>query len=113
MISYMNGQLQAAGVFATFASDPIPAAPDTISVGGKSVTVSSGLENWGLTLKTNPAETVTLSAPATGPAVYVGQIVGNQSSTTQNGKTVAADAQSELLKFNASGDGVKARTRRP
>ena len=107
VISYMNGQLQAAGVFASFASDPIAAQPDTIDVGGKSVTVSSGLQNWGLTLKTNPAETVTLSAATTGPAVYVGQIVGNQSSTIQNGKTVGADAQSQLLKFNASGDGVR------
>ena len=66
---------------ASFASAPVPAAPDTISVGGKSVTVSTGQESWGLTLKTNPAETVTLSAPTTGAAVYVGQIVGNQTST--------------------------------
>lgn len=108
VISYMNGQLQAAGVFARFASDPVPAAPDTISVGGKSVTVSTGQESWGLTLKTNPAETVTLSAPTTGAAVYVGQIVGNQTSTLSKGQTVAPDAQSQLLKFNASGDGVAA-----
>jgi hypothetical protein len=106
VISYMNGQLQAAGVFARFASDPIPAAPDTISVGGKTVTVSTGQESWGLTLNTNPAESVTLSAPTTGAAVYVGQIVGNQTSTTSGGQTVAPDAQSQLLKFNASGDGV-------
>ena len=106
VIAYMNGQLQAAGVFAKFAPNPMPAAPDTITAGGKTVTVSTGEESWGLTLDTNPAETVTLSAPTTGAAVYVGQIVGNQSSTIQNGKTVAADAQSQLLKFNASGDGV-------
>ncbi len=84
----------------------MPATPDTINVGGKTVTVSSGQETWGLTLTTNPAETVTLSAPTTGAAVYIGQIVGNQSSTISNGKTVAPDAQSQLLKFNASGDGV-------
>jgi hypothetical protein len=108
VIAYMNDQLQAAGVFARFASAPVPAAPDTISVGGKSVTVSTGQESWGLTLKTNPAETVTLSAPTTGAAVYVGQIVGNQTSTISKGQTVAPDAQSQLLKFNASGDGVVA-----
>ena len=106
VISYMNGQLQAAGVFARFASAPVAAAPDTISVGGKTVTVSTGEESWGLTLKTNPAETVTLSAPTTGAAVYVGQIVGNQASTLSGGKSVAADAQSQLLKFNASGAAV-------
>lgn len=106
VISYLNGQLKAAGVFAKFATDPIAAAPDTINVGGKTVTVSTGQQNWALTLDTNPAETITLSAPTTGAAVYVGQIVGNQSSTLSNGQTVAPDAQSQLLKFNASGDGV-------
>jgi len=106
VVAYMNSQLQAAGVFARFASNPMPAQPDTITVGGKPVTVSSGLEAWGLTLNTNPAETITLSAPTTGAAVYVGQVVGNQSATTQNGQPVAADPVSQLLKFNASGDGV-------
>ena len=106
VIAYMNGQLQSAGVFARFASNPMPAQPDTITVGGKPVTVSTGQETWGLTLNTNPAETVTLSAPTTGAAVYVGQVVGNQTATTKNGQPVAADAQSQLLKFDASGDGV-------
>ena len=106
VITYMNGQLKAAGVFAKFVTDPIPAAPDTINVGGKTVTVSTGQQNWALKLDTNPAETVTLSAPTSGAGVYVGQIVGNQSSTISKGQTVAPDAQSQLLKFNASGDGV-------
>jgi hypothetical protein len=106
VVAYMNSQLSAAGVFARFASVPIAAAPDTINVGGKTVTVSSGEESWALKLTTNPAETITLSAPTTGAAVYVGQIVGNQTVTTSAGKPVAPDADSQLLKFNASGDGV-------
>ncbi|HEY1752448.1 MAG TPA: hypothetical protein VGG29_14405 [Caulobacteraceae bacterium] len=107
VVSYMNAQLKAAGVFASFSSDPIAATPDTITAGGKTVTVSAGNQSWALQLKTNPAESITLSAPTTGAAVYIGQIVGNQSSTTSStGKTVAPDAQSQLLKFNASGDGV-------
>jgi hypothetical protein len=109
VVSYINGQLQAAGVGAlvTVASDQIPPTPDTIQVGGKTVTVSSGNQSWALTFNTNPAETVTLSAPQTGTAVYVGQIVGNQSPTTSStGATIPPDAQSQLLKFNASGSGV-------
>jgi hypothetical protein len=106
VIAYMNGQLKAAGVFAKFVTDPIPAAPDTINVGGKAVTVSTGKQTWALKLDTNPSETVSLSAATAGAAVYVGQIVGNPSSTLSGGKTLAADAQSQLLKFNASGDGV-------
>lgn len=106
VIAYMNGQLKAAGVFAKFVTDPIPAAPDTINVGGKTVTVSTGQETWALKLDTNPSERVTLSAATTGAAVYVGQIVGNQTSTLSKGVTTPADAQSQLLKFNAGGDGV-------
>jgi hypothetical protein len=107
VVSYMNSQLSSAGVFASFSAAPIAAVPDTYTVGGKTVTVSAGNQSWALQLNTDPAETISLSAPQTGAAVYIGQIVGNQSSTTNsNGQTVAADAQSQLLKLNASGDGV-------
>jgi hypothetical protein len=106
VLAYLNGQMQAAGAITTFSSDPNPAQPDTIQVNGKSVTIGQGTETWGLQLNTNPVEKVTLSAPTTGAAVYVGQIVGNQNPTTTNGVTTPADATSQLLKFNASGDGV-------
>jgi hypothetical protein len=114
VINYINAQLKAAGTFVTVQSDPIAATPDTINVGGKTVTVSAGTESWALTLNTSPVETVTLTAPQSGAAVYVGQVVGNQSSTTApDGTTMAADAQSQLLKFNASGDGVTGPTTPP
>jgi hypothetical protein len=107
VISYINAQLQAAGTFVSVQTSPNPAIPDTTSVNGKTITLSAGTETWGLTFNTSPVETVSLSAPQTGAAVYIGQVVGNQTSTTSsNGQTVAADAQSQLLKFNASGDGV-------
>jgi len=107
VVSYMNSQLSAAGVFASFSADTIAPVPDTYTVGNQTVTVSAGNQSWALQLNTDPAETITLSAPQTGAAVYVGQIVGNQtSSVSSSGQTVAADAQSQLLKLNASGDGV-------
>jgi len=107
VVSYMNSQLSSAGVFANFSADPIAPVPDTITVGNQTVTVSSGNQAWALQLNTSPAETVTLSAPQTGAAIYVGQVVGNQSSSVNsNGQTVAADPQSQLLVLNASGDGV-------
>jgi hypothetical protein len=107
VVSYMNSQLSAAGVFSTFSADPIAPVPDTYTVGNQTVTVSAGNQSWALQLNTDPSETITLSAPQTGAAVYIGQVVGNQTSTTNsNGQTVAADAQSQLLKLNASGDGV-------
>ncbi|HEX3917920.1 MAG TPA: hypothetical protein VHW60_11330 [Caulobacteraceae bacterium] len=111
VLAYLNGQMKAGGAIASFATDPNPAAPNTIQVGNKTVTVSSGTETWGLQLNTNPIENVTLSAPTSGAAVYLGQTVGNiASSIGPSGNTVAPDAQNQLLKFNASGDGVLAAT---
>jgi hypothetical protein len=107
VVDFMNSQLQAAGVFASFSVDTIAATPNTITSGNQTITVSAGNQSFALQLNTNPSETITLSAPQTGAAVFVGQIVGNQQSTVNsNGQTVAADAQSQLLTFNASGDGV-------
>lgn len=107
VVTYMNNQLSAAGVYVNFSAEQIAAQPDTITVGNQTVTVSSGNMSWALQVNTNPAETVTLSAPQTGAEVYVGQIVGDQTSSIgPTGATVAADAQSQLLTFNASGDGV-------
>ena len=108
VVAFMNAQLSNAGARGvSFSSAPIAPTPDTIQVAGKTVTVSAGNQSWALQLNTNSAETVTLSAPSEGPAVYVGQVVGNTSSSTNSsGQTVAADAQSQLLKFDASGASV-------
>jgi hypothetical protein len=107
VVAYMNSQLSSAGVFASFSADQIAPVPDTYTAGNQTVTVSAGNQSWALQLNTSSAETISLSAPQTGAAVYVGQVVGNQTSSINgNGQTVAADPQSQLLKLNASGDGV-------
>jgi hypothetical protein len=108
VVSFMNAQLKSAGVLgASFASVPVAGTADTITVGGKSVTVAAAKQSWALKLNTSPAVSVTLSAPSTGPAIYIGQSVGNTSSSTSStGQTVAADAQNQLLKFDGSGAGV-------
>jgi len=113
VVNFMNGQLTAAGVRgASFSSVPVAGTPDTIKVGGKTVTVAATQPAWALRINTSPAETVTLSAPSVGPAVYIGQTVGNTTaSTSGSGQNVAADAQSQLLKFDASGAGVVAPTK--
>jgi hypothetical protein len=110
VVNFMNAQLTAAGARGvSFASVPIAAKPDTIQVGGKTVTVDKGQQSWALKLNTSPAVSVTLAAPATGPAVYIGQVVGNTAATTSaTGQKLAADAQSQLLKFDASGASVVA-----
>jgi hypothetical protein len=104
VVAYLNSQLKAAGVLASFSIVVIPPKPDTITVGGKTVTVSPGAQSWALKLNTSPIEQVTLSAPTTSPAVYLGQIAGNQTSSTgPTGASVPPDAQSQLIKIDTGG----------
>jgi hypothetical protein len=104
VVAYLNSQMQAGGAIANFSVNAMAATPDVINVGGKNVTVSSGLRTWGLQLNTDPFETVTLTAPQTAPAVYIGQVVGAPSATTGAGAgTSAAQPQSQLLKFQVGG----------
>ncbi len=102
VVAYLNSQMTAGGAIASFSTNAIAPQPDVINVGGSSVTVSDGQPSWGLQLNTNPYETVTLSAASTAPAVYIGEMVGNQNaSIAGDGTTVAPDAQSQLLKLQA------------
>ncbi len=104
VVDYLNGQMKAAGALTTFSINRTTAPDDTINVGGQSVTVASGQMQWGLQINTNSYETVSLSAPTTAPAVYIGQVAGNTTSTVNGaGVTTAPDAQSQLLKFQAGG----------
>jgi hypothetical protein len=104
--AYLNSQLRANGSITSFSVDPIAAQPDTIDVGGKTVTVSTGQESWALQVNTNSYEQVSFSANQTAPAVYIGQIAGNQSSSISpvTGNVVAADPTSQLLKFDTGGN---------
>lgn len=104
--AYLNSQLKANGSITSFSVLPIAAQPDTINVGGKTVTVSTGQESWALQVNTNPYEQVSFSANQTAPAVYIGQIAGDQSSSISpvTGNTVAPDATSQLLKLDTGGN---------
>ncbi|HZZ87034.1 MAG TPA: hypothetical protein VFE13_01750 [Caulobacteraceae bacterium] len=108
VVNFMNAQIKVAGAHGvSFAAVMTPATPDTIQVGDKTVTIDKGQQSWALKLNTSPAVNVTLTAPTTGPAIYIGQSVGNAtSSKNSSGQTVAADAQNQLLKFDASGASV-------
>ncbi|MBV9995139.1 MAG: hypothetical protein JO127_07990 [Caulobacteraceae bacterium] len=103
VVDYLNGQMKAAGVATTFSINRIAAPPRTISVDGKTVTLAESQTQWGLEIDTNSVETVSLSAPQTAPAVYVGQMVGNQTASGTTAAPIPADAQSQLLKFQAGG----------
>ena len=92
--NYINSQLQAAGVLTRFADNETPGQPQTIQVGGQSVTLPAGPDQWGWTIQGISTEQVSFSAPSTAAAVYVAQTAGNVSGYAAQ---EAADASSTSL----------------
>ena len=92
VVNYLNGQLQTAGVAVRFTDNFTPGAPQTIQVGGKTVNLSDTPDQFGLQLTGLSIDSVSLSAPASSPAVYVAETSGNASGTTP-------DATQQLVKL--------------
>ena len=119
VIGYLNGKLAAAGVQTRFADKQTLAPPNTINVGGKTVTLPDAPAQYALVLNTSAIETVSLSAPQTADAVYVTQsatdtesatattpVLGTSTSTTDNvtttttgSTTTTTTVDQQLLKF--------------
>ncbi|MFI4974178.1 MAG: beta strand repeat-containing protein [Caulobacterales bacterium] len=107
VVAYLNGQLQAAGAVTQFASVRIPGQAQVVKTATGSFTLPQSPDQWALKLNTIPEETVSLSAPPVGNAVYVGEVIGNQTAQTgAGGAKTPADAQSQLLKIQTSGAAV-------
>lgn len=105
VVSYMNSQLQAAGVVTRFAADHEYGQPRTIQAGSQTITLPAGPDQWSLDVKGDTSETLTFSAPATSGAVYLAQTAGKATvtTTTTNGVTSTttdnSTIQQQLLKF--------------
>ena len=102
-----------------FADKQTIAPPNTINVGGKTVTLPDAPAQYALVLNTSAIETVSLSAPQTADAVYVTQsatdtetstattpVMGTTTSTTDNvrprppsSQTTTTTVDQQLLKF--------------
>jgi len=108
--AYMNGKLQAAGVGIRVSVDKSQTNPETITVNGVTTTIAPSQTQLALSISGLTDESVTFSAPATQPAVYVAQTAGS-TDPNGDGKTNDADQQQQLLKFEA-GSGADA-FRRP
>jgi hypothetical protein len=103
VVLYLNGKLQAAGVSARFANVRTPGEPQTIQAGGQ--TISTGVtapDSYSLQVKGVDTETVSFSAPASGPAVYLASASGQAGQSRQfvkygtdpaAGASVAADGK--------------------
>lgn len=98
VVGFINQQLADAGAVTRFASHRIPGEERTTTVNGRLVKLTPEPDKWALKVKTDIAEKLTFSAPATAGAIYMAQTVGNPD---PDGKPATDDARltSQLLKF--------------
>lgn len=98
VLAHINQELTNAGFATRFATQRIPAQPRMIESGGKTITLPPGPDQWALKVKVDSGETVGFSAPATAPAIYMAQSVGDPD---PDGKASTNDGvtQRQLLKF--------------
>ena len=100
VLTYMNGQMQAAGLATRFGEAYTAGATTT-----KNGTTTTAPGSYALKVIGSTAESLTFnSLGATDPAVYVGQSSGITSAVAATGTT--PNATQQLLKFDASSDPV-------
>ncbi len=96
VVTYMNQQLAAAGVSTRMAVNRTAGTPITSTVNGKTTTLGTNPDTFGLEIKGSSAETVTLSAPSTAQSVYVVQTSGNvnQAVSSTSSSSTSTDTSS-------------------
>jgi hypothetical protein len=107
VITYINGQLAAAGVETRVGSNKTPGVPQTITAGGHTVTLPPTSDQYGLQIKIGTSEAVTFSAVQTAGAVYVAQTVGD-TNPDKDTKTDDSHAREQLVKFQTDTTNVAA-----
>jgi hypothetical protein len=108
VIGYVNQQLAATGVETRFGSQRTAGQPQTITVGGKTVTLpTSSPDQYALKVTVGTGETVTFSAPATAGAVYVAQTIGDPN-PDHDPTTNDSTTRQQLLKFQTDTTNVDA-----
>ncbi len=87
VVSYLNTQLQAAGVFTRFADVRTPGTSTTYQVNGVNHTTAVSPDQYSLQIVGNAVETLSFSAAATAPAVYITQTAGAVPNAPGSGTT--------------------------
>ena len=95
VLNYLNAKMDVAGLTTRFADTLTPGKTSTIQAGSKTITLPAGPDQYSLKIQGTSAETLSFTAPASDPAVYV-----VQSSGIGSGKT--PDAVQQLVKFDGS-----------
>ena len=112
IVSYLNGQLAAAGLKTRFADNLIPGAAATTTTNGTATTITPATPNqYGLQINGTPNELLSFSA-ATSPAVYLtqtssdpiatstGGATATKTSTTTSGTSATATTTSQFIKLD-------------
>ncbi len=117
VVSFINDKLKEQGLSTKFVVNRTPAQPTTQTVNGKSVTIASGQDSYGLQIKGVSYEQLSFSAPDTSDAVYVMQTTGDpdkkstttskttstsSTSTASTDSTKSTDVTSSLMKFQTT-----------
>jgi hypothetical protein len=105
---FVNQQLAATGVETRFGTQRTPGQPNTMTVGGKTITLpTSAPDQYALKVTVGTGETVTFSAPSTANAVYVAQTIGDPN-PDKDPTTNDSTTQQQLLKFQTDTTSVNA-----
>ncbi len=75
--TFLNGELEAAGVQTRFGVQRTEGEAQTVTAGGRTTTIAAAQDRFSLQLKGVPTEAASFSAPAAGPAVYVADAAGS------------------------------------
>ena len=107
VITYINGQLSAAGVETRVASSKTPGQAQTITAGGHTVTLPPTADQYGMQVNIGTSEQITFTAPQTAGAVYVAQTVGDPN-PDGDVTTKDSDTRNQLAKFQTDTTNVDA-----
>lgn len=104
VVSFINSKLKEQGLQTKFVVNRTEATPTTMTINGKTVTLSEGQDTFGLQISGTTTEAVTFSAATTQDSVYVVQTAGDPTVTTtkkndDGTKTETTSVSSQILKF--------------
>jgi hypothetical protein len=103
VISYLNSQLQAAGLKTQFSDQLIPGtAPTTTTSNGISITTPGTPDQYALVIDGTPNEQLSFSASSTSSAVYIAQNSTDPAATTSSTTTSTTTSSSILASSSTS-----------
>ncbi|MFM8820781.1 MAG: hypothetical protein ACKOD3_09625 [Phenylobacterium sp.] len=102
-VGFVNAKLADEGLTTRLETRRIPGQERTTTVAGKPVSLGRTPDSWGLSLKLDTSETVSLEPVASVPAIYLAQRAGNPD---PDGKPATKDAviKNQLVKFQTGAD---------